>query len=270
MRRLWKKLGGYDALVEYNECAVRQFINKWELHKPEYKDYRDFIHQQSLEVGIHLGFLDIDKYRQDIYRWYLIHPYACLENFIKDFRNDLRTFRYEIPLDTPGTNNKNALERLKDGLRKSGIGVSVEDFKFNLSNYYQLFRNKIAHQLDDRDENKIKNAFESLALEDIHKLYPSLSNALSAPGFLTFDDYILCTANLKNITDTFTTDVYRFIDWNNVDVTKLQIYKKLRSYSQNPTRIAKSLKTYILCEYGISPSREILENLTNKILDSIE
>lgn len=76
MRKLWKEMGGYDALVEYNECAVRQFVLKWEEAKASEQKYGDFIKGQSAEVGIHLGYINIEQYRQDIYRWYLIHPYG--------------------------------------------------------------------------------------------------------------------------------------------------------------------------------------------------
>ena len=178
MRKLWKEMGGYDALVEYNECAARQFELKWKSAEAFGEKYCDFIRNQSSEVGIPLGNINIEQYRQDIYRWYLIHPYGCIENFIRDFKDNIKSFKIEIKLDY---NDKTPLERLILGLKNNGIEVSIEKFKLDLDKYYHRFRNLLAHKLGDKEETKIKNLFEKLPKNRILQFYPSLKVPTTVP-----------------------------------------------------------------------------------------
>lgn len=267
MKKLWKTMGGYDALVEYNECAVRQFIRKWELQKETNPNYAQFIKEQSSEVGIHLGYIDIENYRQDIYRWYLIHPYGCIDNFIKDFKEDLKIFGFEIKLDFE---NKSSLEKLISGMKESGISISIEEWKLDLDSYYRRCRNLLAHKLDTKEEEKIKNIYAGLNKKTIHDYYPTLTSSLKEPCILTFDDYTLCTANLKNITDTLTTDVYSSIKWENMDISQFGIIKKYRHFSQDPIRLSTAIKNFFHFRYGITLQKDIIEIYKRKITDSIE
>lgn len=266
MRKLWKEMGGYDALVEYNECAVKNFIRKWEEAKAAGLKYSDFIRSQAAEVYINLGYINIDQYQQDIYRWYLIHPYGYIDHFIKEFKCDLKSFGFEINLDTP---DKSALERLIAGLKAAGISISVEEFKLDLDKYYHRFRNLLAHKLGDKELNKIKNLFEKLPKDRILQFYPSLKEALSEPGVLTFDDYTLCTANLKNITDTITTDVYSALDWSTFEFDNERVKKAIKHFNGNLTRQYNYIKRYIFSQYGIELAEDQLQILYEKF-DSIE
>lgn len=267
MRRLWKTMGGYDALVEYNECAVRQFIKKWELHKKTNPNYAQFIKEQASEVDIHLGYIDIDTYRQDIYRWYLIHPYGCIDVFVKDFKDDLKIFGFKINLEFV---NKSSLEKLISGMKEAGISITIEQWKLDLEAYYRRCRNLLAHKLDKKEEEKIKNIYAALNKEVIHDYYSTLTSALKEPCILTFDDYTLCTANLKNITDTLTTDVYSSIKWEDLDISKYGFTKKFRHFSQDPTRLQTAIRNFFRSKYGISLPDNIIEIYKRKIIDSIE
>ena len=265
MRKLWKELGGYDALVEYNECAVRQFILKWEAARVSGQRYCDFIKEQSSEVGINLGYINIDQYRQDIYRWYLIHPYGYIDNFVKGFKNDLKSFGFEISIDYQ---NKSALERLISGLKDAGIAISVEEFKMDLDRYYHRFRNCLAHKLDDKEEEKIKALYKKISKEKILQLYPTLTSALSEPGILTFDDFTLCTANLKNILDTITTDVYPTIDWAKLIIEDKSFFKGIKHFKGNLVRQYSYIRQYIEKQYGISLTDEKLQIIYENLIQS--
>lgn len=257
-------MGGYDALVQYNECAVRQFINKWSLYKDEGISHADFIKTQSEEVGIHLNNIDFDHYRQEVYLWYLIHPYGCIDIFIEEFKHDLKTFGFDIKSNYP---DKNALEKLILGLQDAGISVSVEGYKLDLDKYYRRSRNLLAHKLSVDAKRKVEQVYDTLQKENIFNWYPSLSAALSAPCHYTFDDYTLCTANLKNITDTLTTDVYNSIDWDKFDITKLPI-NKLRKFVYNKPRLQKAVRGHIRSNYGIALPDDELDIIVDKIIGS--
>lgn len=249
MKQLWKHMGGYDALVEYNECAVRQFINKWEQAKAKDIGYREFIIKESQEVGINLGNIDIDQYRQDIYRWYLIHPYGCIDAFVPQFKEDLKAFGFDINLDYEDLSE---IDKLIQGLKDSGVTVTVEDFKLNLEKYYRKCRNLLAHKLDEKDMKKARTLYNNLDKEKIFAFYPTLKDALQASNFFSFDDYTLCTDNLKNITDTLTTDVFNHVDWSKFDVKKqIPTIIKLRKYGNNDERIKGGIKRAVKQVYGV-------------------
>lgn len=262
MRNLWDTIGGYDALVEYNECAIRQLLQKWEQNKETTPEWNDFIKRQAAEVGINLGSIDVDRYRQDIYLWYLVHPYGCIDSFIKEFKDDLKAFGFDISLDFK---NKNAIEKLIEGLKESGISVSVEQYKLDLDKYYRRCRNLLVHKLRDDERKEIAKLYEGLDKEKIIAFYPSLNSVLPAPGKLTFDDYTLCTANLKNITDTLTTDIYNSIDWNKFNPEDCWITAKLNKFRQKPERITKAIKNFVSSQYGIKLTDEELSILKNKL-----
>lgn len=262
MRRLWKTMGGFDALVEFNECAVRQFIKAYEQYKSQQPDATDFIKNQAFEVGVNLRDIDINHYRQDLYRWYLIHPYGCIDNFINEFKEDLKLFGFDINLDFK---DKSPLEKLIAGMKESGITISVEKFKLDLDTYYRRCRNLLAHKLNDEERKKITPYYTKLQKDKIFNHYPSLTNALSRACMLEFDDYTLCTANLKNIADTLTTDVLSKINWETFDIESLECAKKLRKYKQKPERITKAIRGIISSRYGIQLSDNEVIGLQNKL-----
>ncbi|MBD5584690.1 MAG: hypothetical protein HDQ88_06380 [Clostridia bacterium] len=252
-------------MVEYNECALRQLMRKWDLSGLSDYKFRKFIVGQSAEVSIKLGNIDIGSYRQDIFRWYLIHPYGCVDNFVKEFKNDLKLFGLNINLDF---NDKTTLEKLIAGLQEQHVTVSVEEYKILLDRYYHRYRNLLAHKLNRGEEEKIKTLYLKIDKEKIREYYPSLTNALSQPGILTFDDYTLCTANLKNITDTLTTDIFHIIDWNKYDVSKMNHKQISKFLPNNPNRLRGSIRQYINAHYGPIADDGIVDILQNKFIHS--
>lgn len=263
MRELWKTMGGYDALVEYNECAIRQLLRKWEQNIDTTLGWHDFIKGQAAEVGINLGDIDVERYRQNIYLWYLIHPYGCIDIFVKGFKDDLKAFDFDINLDF---NNKSSLEKLIEGLKESGISVSVEQYKLDLDKYYRRCRNLLAHKLGDDERKEIEKLYKSLDREQIFDFYPTLKSAISASCKFTFDDYTLCTANLKNITDILTSDVYNSIDWNKFTPENCRFSANLKKYGQKPERVITAIKNFIRSKYGITLTNEELSILKNKLV----
>lgn len=258
-------MGGYDALVEYNECAVKQFILKWEQASKTGQKYTDFIRNQSAEVGIHLGYINTAQYRQDVYRWYLIHPYGCLENTVKDLKEDLKAFSFDINLDY---SDRNVLERLILGLRAEKIPISVDGFKLDLDKYYHRCRNLFAHKLGEKEEEKINSLFKKIPKDKVLDFYPSLTDALSDPGILTFDDYTLCSANLKNIIDILITDVYSVIDWKKFRIEQTKCMSVFKRFEQNPARLLKYIKHYISSTYGVEITEDELQILRDRLIQS--
>lgn len=262
MRQFWKDLGGYDALVEYVECSVRQLLKKYEDRKNTEQTFGDFMRQQSFEVTINVGFVDFNKYRQDVYLWYLIHPYGCLERFVHLFKGDLKSLGLNINLDYQ---DKNELEKLIQGMKDSGIIVTVPEYKLDLDKYYHRCRNLLAHKLDSKEKEKIEKLFKKLDKFEIFKFYPTLASALHSPDALTFDDYTLCTANIKNIFDTLTTDVFNSIRWRDYIILEdIPSTKKLRSFNDD-VRIKNGINNAFKSKYGIEMPEHAVDIQVEKI-----
>lgn len=255
MRTLWKELGEYDALVQYMECAIRGLSYKY---KQQELDFRTFIKNEPANKDIHLGSIKIEDFANDVIRWYMIHPYACFDKFVHSFISDLKVFGIDISLNY---SSLNPLDSLLRGMKDKHIENSVHDNKIKLANYYRLNRNFSAHHLEN---NKAISIYDKIDKDFIYNVYPTLKSALQGVNNLYFADYTLCTANLKNIADTLTTDAYNNIDWTKYDVlSDCGCCKKAKGYTEE--RALKYTSNFISGKYGIKLSDEDCEKIMNKI-----
>lgn len=265
MRQLWMKLGEYDAIVEYVECMRRFF---WESYKSaEEKEgiiFKNYLHKQAQIVGVNIGAIDALKYEQDIIKWYLIYPYKCLNQFVSNFVRDLEIFGLQFEISNK---DGDAFSCLLKELRKKGVLISVEQIKIDLIDYYRLNRNFSAHTPKKGDINKMQNKYEIVKSLSFRQLYPNLKNALVSTDQLHFDDFTLCTANIKNVADTLTTDIYSCITSNidNYDiVSDFPHIKKVRKFVNNKRAINMISNTFA-SKYGVQLSDEICNSLLNRI-----
>ena len=151
-----------------------------------------------------------------------------------------------------------------DALSQNGISPSIEKFKKDLYDYYRLLRNDVAHCLN-QDYKKEYKALDKIA---IAAFYPTLNEPKEKP-LLSFDDFILCTANIKNIADLLTVSLLPHIDWKQLVLSNKDklIPQYVRFLHEGRT---KRLHTYVSnCVkslYGYT-----LDKLTiNNIIDSLE
>lgn len=264
MRELWWQIGKYDALVEFMECAIRQFYVKYDSQSAG-SDFRNFLIEESKAVGVHLHSFSLETYQEDIYKSYLIHPYGCMDVFVDEFVQELRPFGLLVSLDFQ---NKNKLDKLVLGLKKAGVIVTVEDYKLQVDAYYRRSRNFSAHKLSEDERGKIQSLFESVDRKKMLEVYPSLSQALLGTDRFTFDDYLLCTANLKNIADTLTTDVFPAINWQNYKIQEdMPHCVKVRGFQGDEMRKLTFIQKCISTKYGVSLD---LETDCKVILDNLE
>lgn len=86
---------------------------------------------------------------------------------------------------------------------------------------------------------------------------------------LTFDDFILCTANVKNIADEMTRSLLPHIDWVKLATSNIDkwIPKRKRFVAEGRiNRLKSSIRTKIFTLYGIKISDYDIE----KIVSSLE
>lgn len=259
MRRLWQVLGEYDALVEYIELTTRMFKTSFESQHE--LTFPEFLSSEAMKENICLNDLTLDNYETFKYKYYLILPNSSFDRFLDDFMIDFHTlFDKNIPL----SRNKTKLHSIVDYLVGDSFSILLEDFSISLYDYYRLIRNSLAHD-SLKKEPEIVEIFSSLNIADVHSRYPRLSAPHDMDN-LTFDDFILCTANIKSIADKLTKSLENKIDWGKFSRRNSNLFPKLKKFRSNRTRQVSYIKNVISDIYGIRLSDTCVDN----ILISIE
>lgn len=259
MRRLWQVLGEYDTLVEYIELTTRMFKTSFESQHE--LTFPEFLSSEAMKENICLNDLTLDNYETFKYKYYLILPNSSFDRFLDDFMIDFHTlFDKNIPL----SRHKTKLHSIVDYLVGDSFSILLEDFSISLYDYYRLIRNSLAHD-SLKKEPEIVEIFSSLNIADVHSRYPRLS-APHDMNNLTFDDFILCTANIKSIADKLTKSLENKIDWGKFSRRNSNLFPKLKKFRSNRTRQVSYIKNVISDIYGIRLSDTCVDN----ILISIE
>ncbi len=202
-RNLWLTLGQYDALVEYQEVASRYYLGTFDAKK---ESFDAFLSRTSTATGVRLNSISLADFREKQYQGYLVFPNASFDDFIMDFVEEVR-FLID-PAFKLSKIDGSKLDKLLDALTKKGISPSIEKFKKDLYDYYRFLRNDVAHCLNQ----DYKTEYEALDKSVIAAFYTTL-NGPNEKAQLLFDDFILCTANIKNIADLLTVSLLPYIDW---------------------------------------------------------
>lgn len=259
MRRLWQVLGEYDALVEYIELTTRMFKTSFESQHE--LTFPQFLSSEAMKENICLNDLTLDNYETFKYKYYLILPNSSFDRFLDDFMIDFHTlFDKNIPL----SRNKTKLHSIVDYLVGDSFSILLEDFSISLYDYYRLIRNSLAHD-SLKKEPEMVEIFSSLNIADVHSRYPRLSAPHDMDN-LTFDDFILCTANIKSIADKLTKSLENKIDWGKFSRRNSNLFPKLKKFRSNRTRQVSYIKNVISDIYGIRLS----DTCVDDILISIE
>lgn len=258
MRRLWQVLGEYDALVEYIELTTRMFKTSFESQHE--LTFPEFLSSEAMKENICLNNLTLENYESFKYKYYLMLPTSSFDRFLDDFRIDFHTlFDKNIPM----SRHKTKLQSILDYLAEDSFSISLEDFSASLYDYNRLIRNSIAHD-SLKKEPEIAEIFNSLNIADVHSRYPRLS-APHDMNHLTFDDFILCTANIKSIADKLTKSLENKIDWGKFSENKSNLFPKLKRFGSNKTRQTSYVKNVISDIYGIRLSEACVDDILTSI-----
>ena len=258
-RNLWKSLGQYDALVEYQEVASRYYLGTFDVKK---ESFDALLSRTSTATGVRLNSISLANFREKQYQGYLVFPNASFDEFITDFVDDVR-FLID-PAFALSKIDGSKFDKLLDALSQNGISHSIESFKKDLYDYYRLLRNDVAHSLNQDYEKEYK-AIDKIAVTDF---YPTL-NEPNEKSQLSFDDFILCTANIKNIADLLTVRLLPHIDWKQLVLSNKDklIPRYVRFlHEDRRTRLHTYVANCVRSLYGYT-----LDKLTiNNIIDSLE
>ena len=113
-----------------------------------------------------------------------------------------------------------------------------------------------------------KKEYKALDKKAIAAFYTTL-NEPKEKSQLSFDDFILCTANIKNIADLLTVSLLPHIDWEQLVLSNKDklIPRYVRFLREGRT---KRLYTYVLNCVRILYGYTLDELTINNIIDSLE
>ncbi|MDO5527410.1 MAG: hypothetical protein Q4F85_15155 [Prevotella sp.] len=266
VKKLKKQLGKTDAFTQYIEVAIRHLEKGYGDGGTSFNQY---VKTVSEEVGVHLYNIDIKNYKQGIILRHLITPRAFLESFVEDLQDDIRGMGYpafKADRKPPkGVSLQTELDKLVYNINNELlITVSLMGFQKDLFDYYRLLRNSVAHA--SIDSAKIEYAYKMLDLNAIRDFYPTL-DAPNRIESLTFDDFTLCTANIKNIADMIVSSLECAMKWDSAEVTGHPCFSGVKQKAKVRTkeRMFGYIRQCAMMTWHIAPS----DTDCKKIFDSL-
>lgn len=262
-KKFWKQCGEYDSLIQFEECCHRALLERYneEKSKDHSLSFKLFTNKIAAGTKVNLGFFDFDNYENSLYASYIIYPYGAFDCFIQDIIKNLKDLLINIKIDKyKGKGTK--LSQLIKQLKTKGIDVKIEQFKKDLFDYYRLRRNSVAHMLP---ETTYIRAFKKIVKSRhlVNKTYPNQPKALTSYDKMTFDDFVVCTANLKNISDIITCAIEKNINWKKIGESRPYWinYKKINAIcSFEKQKKIDFVRKVIEGRYGVGLSDELCES----------
>ncbi len=193
-RNLKKGLGNFDAIVECNELAIREFINNISnSDKPE-----EYIRELSLKHKITVNAVHIQSFSARIRQFYILSVLQQAEQFIDEFKKEYNTYFANWNEKTDGETDLDNLLRNAFSSKVNGI-LNIGKEVYDTFEYYRLVRNRFAHS-EEKDLSRLER--QRQLLNEYSEFYSANFNVLSRPNTYTeidFDDFLLCTNVVKSI-----------------------------------------------------------------------
>lgn len=253
-KKLWTVCGELDSISELQECARRKFMMIYDERKvtdPSIS-FPDFTSEQAAITGVHLGEFKVQNYEDKLFSSYLIYPFSVFDTFLDDFVSDLKKLNIKLKVGKKASKPEKLAQILKQ-LRGRKIKPNIDQFKIDLFDYYRIRRNVVAHNLPDI---KYKSVFSKIYAHrsDILSIYPNQANALDKSMSMSYDDFIICTANLKNIADLLTVEVGKSINWEKIGKSRPSWidYKQLKGMHFDTDKKIGHVRTTLRSIYGVS------------------
>lgn len=241
-RKLKTSLGEFDAVVECNELAIREFIQNFT------KDGKKYITQLSQKHHVKVNEVGIDKFSSRIRSYYIASVFQQSEQFLSDFKKEWKEYFPEKEWA-----DKEKSQTALDSTLKS-ICLSLDSDILCFYEYYRLVRNYMSHT--DRDTKDLHNKWKEIHANE-NKFLSSLNLPLLPHQInsLDFDDFIIITNIVKHIAflicqqskptnEQIATVIFKKINTNKNTLAGI---KKLKN---DPERYKKAIRSCIMTEYG--------------------
>ena len=130
---LYKNLGKYDAIVEFTELAIRDFIKESEIKK----NFKEFIQEKSEELEIKVDSVDEDIFRSRISQSYILSVYQNAELFIHKFKdecNDLKNTNWKLD----NTNDSILIKTIRKITSINKGKEQIGEYRIKVFDYYRI------------------------------------------------------------------------------------------------------------------------------------
>ncbi len=257
-RKLKKTLGEFDAVVECNEIAIREF-----LEQAEKEDAQKYIQQLSAKHHVRVDEVDFFKFTNRIRQYYVSSAFQQAEQFLKDFKKEWKEYHPEIEWDDLSkgeTGFQNIVRNLKLPLDSDIVEVYE---------YYRLIRNYMSHT--DRDVEELKLRFKKITLNK-NNFLKKLNLGVTPNPYeeVNFDDFLILTNIIKHIAYLLSVsskpnnDKIAQILFEKSREDKNKAYKGLKKLKNNEIRYEKAIKSFIKSIFGrfsVADEKEVVDRL---------
>lgn len=260
-RKLKKTLGEFDAVVECNEIAIKEFIEQ----APK-ENLQKYIQQLSSKHKVKVDEVDFLKFSSRIRQYYVASVSQQSEQFLKDFRIEWQEYFPEKVWVEPGKGETKFQNTLKN------ISLSLPTDLIDIYEYYKIVRNYMSHT--DRDLEELKSRYEKIQknknefLSDLH-----LSRLPNTLNDIDFSDFLILTNIVKHIAYLISTsskpdnDRIAEILFDKSKADDGKTFKGLKKLKNDKDRFENALKSYITTSFGRFSNNDI--NSIYKKLESL-
>lgn len=257
-RKLKKTLGEFDAVVECNEIAIREFIQEAQKENP-YK----YIQQLSSKHKIKVDEVDFLKFGSRIRQYYVASVSQQSEQFLKDFRTEWQLYYPEKKWTEPGKGETKFQNTL------TNISLSLPSDLVDIYEYYRLIRNYMSHT--DRDLEELNNTYskiqanKNLFLRDLHlSILPNSVKDINFTDFLILTNIIKHIAYLMSISSKPDNDRIAEILFLKSKDDNQKVFKGIKKLKNNNERFENALENYITTNFGRFSTDDI-NNVSKKL-----
>jgi hypothetical protein len=243
-RKLKKTLGEFDAVVECNEIAIKEFIEK-----AQKENLQKYIQQLSTKHKVKVDQVDFLKFSSRIRQYYVSSVFQQAEQFLKDFKNEWQQYFS----DKKWIELANGETKLQNTLRN--ISLDLPNDLNDVYEYYRLIRNYMSHT--DRDLKELQNLHNKI--ETNQNEFLSELNLSAKPNIvndINFSDFLILTNVVKHIAYLISTsskpenDRIAKILFEKSKDDNCKTYKGLKKLKNNNERFENALKSYITTNFG--------------------
>ena len=198
-RKLKKTLGEFDAVVECNEIAIREF-----LEQAKKEDSYKYIQQLSSKHKIKVDELDFLKFSSRIRQYYISSVFQQSEQFLKDYKEEWTNYFDDKKWIEPSKGET----KLQNTLRNLNLTLHSDIIDFY--EYYRLLRNFMAHS--DRDIAELRK--RHLKIESNKNEILTSFHITSIPNKLEdidFSDFLILTNIVKHIAYLISTSSIKMV-----------------------------------------------------------
>lgn len=192
-RNLKKGLGEFDAVVECNELAIREFLKN--LGKETNQE--TYIQKLSEKHNVRVDTVLVKLFAPRIRQFYIMSVMQKAEQFFDELKKEYKKYHPEWTNKIDGETEFDNLLLNVFKSKANGINEIGEEVYYGFE-YYRFIRNKFAHS-GEKDNKKLKNIFNKI---NNNAFYNTKFHSVSAPNEykdIDFNDFLLFTNIIKNI-----------------------------------------------------------------------